>query len=184
LGTLNAIYVRATDPDTARRLLTEHPNAFTEPGSPFYAVELPPSAYRTPEAALADLSDRLSTDVLWLSFQSLVDAFQFHHWRDGAHLRALVFGCYGRNERTWERVEGSSEPWERDAFFGDPVKLDIFSEFADKAARAELERIWRDSALAPGQTFPCLDARESARGVAEFYRLPGWGLDDGENDDL
>ena len=40
--------------------------------------------------------------------------------------------------------------------------------------REEFERIWRVAELLPGRTEPCLDARESARKVAEYYHFPGW----------
>jgi hypothetical protein len=80
MGTLNAIYVRAAEPEKMAAVRAEHPSAYTESGSEFYAIE-EPTNYVPPESDLASLSSRLNTDVLWLGFQSAVDAFQFHHWR-------------------------------------------------------------------------------------------------------
>jgi len=172
VGTLNAIYVRASDPAKAAALRVEHPNAYTEPGLEYYAVELEPTNFVPPEADLAGLSARLETDVLWLGFQSVVDAFQFHHWRSGQHSRALVFGCF-HQERTWERVEGTPEEWERSAFFIEK-HLGLVLEWANKEEAKEFKRMWRDAVVLPGRTEPSIDGRESARKVAEFYRLPGW----------
>ena len=129
--------------------------------------------FAPPVDDLAGLSADLATDVIWLSFQSVVDAFEFHHWRAGTILRALVFGCY-EEERTWERVEGEAEAWEREAFF-DPKALRHPLEYAKTDdEKRELERIWRDAELLPGRTEPSIDARESARKAAEHYHFPGW----------
>jgi hypothetical protein len=176
MGTLYAIYVRVSDPATADALLSEYPGAYTEPGMQFYAVDDPLCGYPPPESELLELSVRLAADVLWLAFQSVVDAFEYHHWRAGAHLRSLVFGCYGQ-ELTWERSEGQPEPWEREAIF-DRGDLAIWMEGATEDERREYERIWSDAVLSTGQMVPCLDARETARKVAEYYRLPGWYLND------
>lgn len=170
MGTLNAIYVRATG-QRAVALREEYPTAYTEPGLEFCAVEPPQTAWTPPEAELAALSARVGTDVLWLSFQSGSDSFQFHHWKSGQHVRALVFGCV--EQGLWERVEGEPEPWERGALF-DPAGLRRWREGADPVEAAELERIWHHAEIAIGRTVPSIDARESARAVAEFYRLPGW----------
>jgi hypothetical protein len=94
------------------------------------------------------LSSDFSTDVIWLRFDSGTESFEFHHWRAGAALRILVFGSY--EERTWERVEGTAEPWERKALF-DPRNLQsALEDVRDDAQRQELERIWREAELVPG----------------------------------
>jgi hypothetical protein len=170
LGTLNAIYVRAADPAKAAAVRAGYPQAYTEPGSEFYAVEY--AGFEPPEADLAQLSVRLSTDVLWLGFQSVVDAFEFHHWRDGRYLRALVFGCHGPEERTWERAVGEPEAWESGAIF-DLEHLAHALRYADEREAEELQRIWRATEIVPGRMEPSLDAREVARAAAEFYCLPG-----------
>ena len=175
MGTLNAIYVRAGNPDTAAALLAKYPKAYTEAGTDFYAIDQPEDRFRCPERELSELSAHLRTDVMWLSFQSVVDAFQFHHWRDGQQLRSLIYGCF-EQERTWERVEGSPEPWEREALF-DHGRLAIALKYAEDAAeRRELERIYREADVSVGRTEPGIDGRERARDVAKHYRLPGWYL--------
>jgi hypothetical protein len=113
MGTLFTLYVLASDAATAKRLLDEYPSARTEAGTQFHEVVDHPFRYEPAEDRLLDLSARLHTDVIWLGFQSVVDAFQFHHWRDGVHLRALVYGC--TEEGAWERIEGTPEPWEYEA---------------------------------------------------------------------
>jgi hypothetical protein len=150
MGTLNAIYVRASDPHTISALLSKLPLAYTEADTDFYAVDQPESRFECPEVELCDLSASLRTDVIWLAFQSVVDAFEFHHWRDGKHLRSLVYGCF-EQERTWERVEGSGEPWERGALF-DPRHLAIALEYTtDPGERREFERIYRRQTCLPAR---------------------------------
>lgn len=149
MGTLSAIYVRPTQPAQGAGLLANHPTAYTEPGLEFYAIEQPSTVFNPPEDELAKLSACLGTDVLWIGFQSAADAFQFHHWRAGTRLRALIHGCV--EQGIWERVEGEPEPWERNAL-SDP----------------------HEAELKVGSTAPSVDAREAARAVAEYYRLPGW----------
>lgn len=173
MGTLLAIHVRAPQSPTLAARLARYGTAFTEPGSEFCAAEL--SRYDGPtEADLADLaalSAELNTDVLWLGFSSVTDAFQFHRWRSGRRVRALAFGC--GEQGVWELAAGDPEPWEREALF-DPHVLAIWSEGADAAAAAELRRVWAAAEVRAGRTDPSIDARESARAVAAFYRLPGW----------
>jgi hypothetical protein len=170
MGTLNAIYVRATEQQCVI-LRAEYPTASTEPGLDFQVIEQPRTAFEPPEDALSALSARLDTDVLWLTFQSAADAFRFHHWRGGKQLRALVYGYV--EQHLWERIEGEPQPWEREAFF-DPERLADALEYVNKKEAAELKRIWRNEELVVGRTTPLIAAREAARSVAEFYRLPGW----------
>jgi hypothetical protein len=40
--------------------------------------------------------------------------------------------------------------------------------------RSQLQRVFDSRLIWPGSAEPGLDAREAARGVAEFYRFPGW----------
>jgi|GEM_PF-990166 len=172
VGTPNAIYVRATEPAKVAALSAEHPTAYTEPGSEFYAIDQESTNFVPPETDLASLSDRLGTDVLWLGFQSLVDAFQFHHWRSGKHVRALVFGCF-EQERTWERVEGEGEAWERATFFDDK-RLARRLEWASSQDAEELRRIWREAEIKPGRIEPGIDGREirsQGRGVLPPPRM-------------
>ncbi len=175
MGTLVAIYIRADDSATTDALLGEYPSAYTEPNTRFFGVDDRPYGWIPPEEKLCDLSARLDTEVIWLTFQSVVDAFGYHHWCRGTCLRSLVFGC-NKEERTWERSEGEAEFWERDAIFT-PEELAFLLENAIDDERKEYERIWRLSSPVPGQTVPCLDARETARAVAIYYRLPGWSDD-------
>jgi len=101
---------------------------------------LPKEAYEVPERDLAELSLRFGTDVLWLSFQSTVDAFQFYHWRNGEHLRTLVYGCFDK-EHTWERTEGNPESWERAVFFN-PEAWNAGNK--NWSASGEKRRYWPD----------------------------------------
>src|SRR4029453_826379 len=140
----------------------------------FWGVRLPDDAFEPPERKLMDLSLRMTTDVIWLGFQSVVDAFQFHHWRAGEHLRSLVYGCFAE-ERTWERADGTPEPWEREVFFGQTELARALEFLESDDDKREVERIWRDAEIQPGRMEPSLDGRECARAVAQHFRFPGWG---------
>jgi hypothetical protein len=177
MATLNAFYVRSGADHVAVRgaIRADFPDVEMDISTEFWGVRLPDYAFEPPERKLMDLSLRMATDVIWLSFQSVVDAFQFHHWRAGEHLRTLVYGAF-KEERTWERVEGSPEPWERQVLL-DQSELENRLEYSDSDyERQELERIWRYAEIQPGRTDPSMDARECARGVAAHFHFPGWGL--------
>ncbi|QDT71663.1 hypothetical protein [Lacipirellula limnantheis] len=177
MGTLNAFYVRAAT-DTAAITATiraKFPKAEIDADTHFCGVTMPDDAFETPESVLMDLSSRLKTDVVWLSFQSVVDAFQFHHWRAGEHLRSLVYGCFAE-ERTWERAEGTPEPWEREVFFGQKELERALEYLESDDEKREMQRIWHDAEIQAGRTEPSLDGRECARAVAQHFHFPGWGL--------
>src|SRR5712671_6779472 len=150
MGTLNAFYVRGNGNDMASAIRKTFPGATVEAGPEFYGVNVDIALHEPPTHALIKLSSDLDTDVIWLSLQSVVDAFQFHHWRNGLPMRSLVFGCYGDEERTWNQVEGQPEPWEQQALF-DPEQLEfLLREIAQSdEEKREFERIWRVREIVP-----------------------------------
>jgi hypothetical protein len=111
---VNAIYVWAAEPAQAAVVGDIDPDAYTEPGTDFYALDDPGA--RPPDADLARLSALLGTDVLYVRSDSVSGAFEFYHWRSGEHLRALTFGTIDLSS-AWERVEGRPEGWEQEAIF-------------------------------------------------------------------
>ena len=174
MGTLNAIYVRSKSVSIAPVIWKKFPEAKVQSGEEFIGFTVPDDAFEPPMEELTQWSADFGTDIIWLGFQSTVDAFQFHHWQNGSLLRSLIFGCYGDEERTWNEAEGRREPWEHAAFF-DPRTLEITLKFAQtEEEKLNLERIWEDEELEPDCQEPNIDARESARKAAEFYKLPGW----------
>jgi hypothetical protein len=170
MGTLNAIYVRADQQASA--LKATYPSAYTEPGSSFFAIDLPPDHFDCPEGELLALSKTMETDVLWITFQSAVDAFVYHHWKSGLLQRSLVFGAM--EQGIWEQVEGNAEPWEREAFFESRQLRSLLEDMDDAEERQQTQRIYDEQVLEVGNWLPMVDARESARAIAEHYGLPGW----------
>jgi hypothetical protein len=175
MGTWNAFYVRAQGGDAIAAIRERFPDAEIESSLAFLGVKMPDEAFEAPEADLAALSTRLATDVIWLGFQSVVDAFQFHRWHLGQHARALVYGCF-KDERTWERVEGESEPWEREVLFSQRELDHVLTYAGSDSERQELQRIWRDAEISPGRMEPGLDSRDCAHKIAAHYNLPHYGL--------
>lgn len=174
MGTWNAFYIRRNTSDSAVESAVRawFPKAHIEVGPTFLGVLLEEEEYLPPEDLLASLSSKFETEVIWLSFQSVVDAFQFYHWRGGKGLRALVFGCFEK-ERTWERVDGESEPWEYAVFFDG--KISAPSPACMESSEEEKEpTLPHETHLIVGSTNPRLDARVCAREIALYYGLPGF----------
>src|SRR5438552_16440319 len=98
-------YVCTTDKSAAAAIRKKFPAAIgghmvkIVPDKDFIGVHLGPYPSEAPNADLAKLSSDFGADVIWLSFHSGTEAFEFHHWRAGKVLRSLVFGFY--EERTW-----------------------------------------------------------------------------------
>lgn len=175
MGTWNAFYVRANlDAQVQNAIVAAFPAAVVEVSSKFVGVRRADTEFEVPASLLTGLSRKLKTDVFWLSFQSTVDAFQFHHWSGGRPIRSLVYGCF-EEERTWERVEGEAETWEREIFFAQK-DLEFTLRLADgAAAKEELRRIWATCELEPGRTEPSLDACLCAQRIAAHYGFPHYG---------
>lgn len=173
MGTWNAFYVSVGNGSEAA-IRAKFPSARIDATSRFLGVRMPDEAFEAPEGVLQELSAHLTTDVIWLGFQSTVDAFQFHHWRSGAKVRSLVYGCFAE-ERTWERVEGQPEPWEREVFFGEDELNRVLEYADDDPQRVELPRIWREAEILAGKMEPGLDSRNCAHKIAAHFGFPHYG---------
>ena len=171
MGYMNAFYVRAADAGRIDSIRAAYPTAYTEAGSEFLAVEKDIDADLSMGMELRRLSDELQTEVIWIQFSSVTDSFMYIHWNRGEQIRTLIFG-FSESERQWERVEGSSQPWESEVIFGDREGALRFIE--DGAERQTIKAVFEGHLIEVGSVYPQLDARETARGVADFYRLPGW----------
>ena len=177
MGTWNAFYIKAQQDDGAvtTAVRERFPDAEIEASTQFVGIRMKDDAFEAPESDLSALSARLDTDVIWLSFQSTVDAFQFHHWRAGKRVRALVYGCF-QEERMWERAEGEPEPWEREVFFSRRGLEHLLKYAGSELEREELQRIWRQAEILPDRTEPGLDSRGCAHKIAAHYQFPHYGL--------
>ncbi len=101
MGTLNAFYVRvaANAAVITVGIRTKFPNAQVEADTQFCGVTMTNDLSEAPERDLMELSSRLKTDVIWLSFQSTVDAFPVSPLAGGRAsalfgLRLLCRGAY------------------------------------------------------------------------------------------
>jgi hypothetical protein len=142
-----------------------------EPDKDFIRVDLGTYWSKVPSADFAKLSLDFDTDVIWLRFHNGTETFEFHHWRAGNLLRSLVFGCYEK-ERTWERVEGTAEPWEREAIFDSRNLQCALEDAKSNEAKQELERIWREAEILPGRTEPGLSSEYCMEKVQQYYHFP------------
>ena len=136
------------------------------------------------EQDLIEFSSRFETDVMWLSYESVSDFFQYYHWRAGTLVRALVYGC--DDQGTWERVEGQAEAWERQYFFNrkelaslleDEEDLDEDDDPMPDAEKQRLEQFWEAGELVVGEFYPILSAQSCAFYIATYYPFPGWDVE-------
>jgi hypothetical protein len=170
----NAFYVRTQDctDDVSTVIHSELPGIMIEPGKGFCRGRLPDSDFHIPEASLMQLSSRLDTDVICLSFHYATGAFQFHHWRGGNPMRSLVYNCFIL-QQTWERAEGKAEPWEETVLFSPWGLRRTLWALRSAGHERELKRSWQTKELLPGMLEIGFDSLRAARKVAEHYRLPG-----------
>ena len=105
------------DDDALAARLGAWRDRFAEDHSEFLRVE---NDDEPPRDLMSSVSRALETEIIWLSMQSTVDAFELLHYRNGTLIRELVYSC--ENERTWDRVSGtrqSWEPWASEPIVGD-----------------------------------------------------------------
>jgi hypothetical protein len=171
MSTWNAFYIRkqASDDATRTAILSLYPPAHIQVLPDYFGAVLSRDDVEPPEQRLAELSGKLATDVIWVTYQTTSDSFIFHHWRTGEQLRALWYGC--AHEGTWERVEGNAEPWEAEAFW-DAETLESSLECAETdSEREKLERLWKEKVLHKGQTAPSVSSEDAVHSVMEHYGL-------------
>ena len=171
MSTYNAFYVRkqAADDVTRAAIVSLYPKASIETSADFVGAVLSRDDVKPPEQRLAELSAKLGTDVIWVTFQTTAESFIFHHWRAGTQLRVLWYGC--AHEGTWERVEGEAEPWERDTFW-DEESLECLLECAETdSERERLQRLWKGGVLVKGQTEPTVSSEDAVQDVMAHYGL-------------
>lgn len=170
MSTFNAFFIRANEKATLTAIQKGFEKMEIAQLRDFIGVQLPGSLSKTPEPMLTRLSEMFSTDVIWMSFQSAMDCFEFHHWESGQHIRSLVYGI--NEERTWERADGATEPWEREYLFH-PKNMECELEDAEDEERRELiQRIYRDARIEVGQIVPEISSKETAACVAHHYGFP------------
>lgn len=176
MGTWNAFYVRAGSERAVPVIRKDFPKQEIEQFEEFTGVNMGDDAFEAPAAILTKLSSQLGTDVMWMSLQSTVDAFQFHHWKLGKQIRSLVYGCF-QEERTWERAEGEPEPWEREVFFSQK-DLDFELKLANnESEKQDLKQIWQKGEIVAGRMMPPVDAKDKAHKIARIYRFPHYGIE-------
>lgn len=141
MGTMNALYLRKGKgipwPDIR--------NQCTEENDEWWYALLPDYQFEFDDEKLKELSLKHGT-ALFLSFQSLVDAFQFILAENGGVVRKLIYGCFV-SEREWEVIEGVPKEWEEMLLNKDDLNVGVEAS---------------------------LDSKELCRKIAEFYTLPGW----------
>ena len=174
MSTFNAFYIRANEKATLEAVRQGFDKMGIEQFCDFIGVRLPGSPPKPPGPMLTRLSEMFSTDVFWLSFQSAMDSFEFHHWQSGQHVRSLVYGV--EEERTWASVDGTPETWEREFFFHPKNLAHVLEDAEDDEQRAMIQRVYREAKIEVGQTEPSISSKETADAIAQLYGFPFFGL--------
>jgi hypothetical protein len=174
MGTLFAIHVRARESAGLAARLARHGKLLTDDSSQFATVELNRFDGPTEDdlAELASLSSDLETDVLWVGYSSVSDAFRYHHWQLGQSVRSLAYGWFD-TIGIWDFAEGTPEPWEQPTFFH-PSALDYWIIPEEEDERAVLRHILITGEIRAGLKLPSVDVRVAARMIGEEFGLLGW----------
>ncbi|HDN25724.1 MAG TPA: hypothetical protein ENG03_01245 [Thioploca sp.] len=156
MATMNAIYVKCTsvsysDVQTLNPVCSEVNND--------WLGFILPSKRDVSDDLIAALSKKYECEVVFLSFQTVVDAFQYLYDKNGEQIRKLIYGC-SEQERTWEQSNGATQPWETCLF--DPDELTDSLEFAEESEREQLVQIWEEKRIEPGSYYPSVDAKQTA----------------------
>lgn len=169
MSTFNAFYVRkkATDKATRSAILSLYPKAHVETHDEFVGGVLSADDIEPPEQKLSALSKKLATDVIWVAYQTTAGSFIYHHWQNGAHLRALMYGCLKGG--TWDRVEGEAEEWEQECFWDEESLEMNLKEAKSAAERKKLKKLWTDGVLTEGNDLPVAGDDTAVEEVMEYY---------------
>jgi len=176
MSSFNAFYVKANANATLEAIRQGFDELAVEQHRDFIGVQLPGAPRKTPEEMLSRLSGMFTTDVFWLSFESAMDCFEFHHWQSGRHMRSLVYGM--EEERMWERADGTPEPWEREFLFHPrnmECELADAEDAEDSESQETIQRVYRDGVIEVGQIVPSISSKMTADAIAHHYGFPHYG---------
>jgi len=169
MGTYNAFYIRkkAADQVTRSAILSLYPKARVETFDDFISGVLLSDEWKPPEQKLSALSAKLATDVFWVTYQTTAGSFIYHHWQNGSHLRALMYGCL--KEGKWDRVEGQAEEWEKEHFWDKESLKMCLKEAKSDAERKKLKKLWSDGVLIKGSALPVAGDDTAVEAIIEHY---------------
>ncbi len=122
------------------------------------------------------ISQELDAEIIYLAFSSVSDSLQFTHCVAGQTVRHLQYGMY-IEQGLWEEVDGVAEPWESMAFFSEDAAEVLAVLGDDDPDYARVADIYEQRCIRASEIYPIVNARESARAAAVYYRLTDW-LDD------
>lgn len=169
MSTFNAFYIRkkAADKETRAAILSVYPKATVEQFDDFIGGILSTDDVEPPEKKLSALSAKLITDVFWVTYQTTAGSFIYHHWLDGKHLRALMYGCL--KEGRWDRVEGQAEEWEEEQFWDKESLKMCLKEARSEAERKKVKKLWDDGVLIKGSELPVAGDDTAVQAIMEHY---------------
>jgi hypothetical protein len=169
MSTFNAFYIRkkAADKETRAAILSVYPKASIQAFDDFIGGILSSDDVEPPEKKLSALSAKLATDVFWVTYQTTAGSFIYHHWLEGKHLRALMYGCV--KEGRWDRVEGQAEDWEEEQFWSKDSLKFCLKEAGSEAEKKKLKKLWEDGVLIKGSEMPSAGSDTAVEAIMDHY---------------
>lgn len=172
MGSMTRIYARCASPSLWAALRARFPQATIEPPSEFASIQPQDGSRFTPTDG-EHLSAELGTETIYLAFSSASESFQFTRCQPGRTLRHIQYGMFVE-QGLLEEVTGTAEAWETAAFF-DRYAMQAFADIGtDDPEYERIAEIYHQRLIRAGETYPMIDARESARAAATYYRLTDW----------
>lgn len=174
MGQMFRLYIKCEHESSLEMIRARYPTALIESPSLFASATVETDEYFRIEDG-ERISQELEAEIIYLAFSSVTDSFQFTHCMHGKTLRHLRYGMF--EQGLWEEVAGPAEPWETEAFFPDSATKFLADFDPGNPDYERLSEIYGRRIVSVSKTHPMIDARESARTAAMYYRLTDW-LDD------
>lgn len=180
MGFMTRLYIKCDNESFLATIRTRYPEARIDSPSLFASTVVEPGERFTPSDGERN-SLELNTEIIYLAYSSVTDSLQFTHCMQGKTLRHIQYGMYVE-QGLWEEVAGSPEPWETPAFFP-RSSMEILPDYSpDDPSYERISEIYGQHLIRASENYPMIDARESARAAAKYYRLTDW-LDDWNGND-
>lgn len=169
MGSWAGLLVRCTNEESFNAFRARYPTALRVESSSF-AVSRIDGTKRVHPVEVDALSADLDAEVILLVYTSVTESIQYTRSVRGLSARHLQCGMW-REQGVWEAVEGTPEPWEREAFYGS-VDLEEMLEFVEEAQYDECRAMAAAGRLVMGLDFPRIDVCHAADVIAGHYQLP------------
>ena len=102
--------------------------------------------------------------VIGFTYETSIDGFAYWNYKGRELVRYFDYGFYGE-EREWNELTGSPEPWEEEVFFSkeeEEAQMEDIDELEEEE-KDELIEIYKGKKLKKGSCYPCLGGSGSLK---------------------